>query len=88
MKSQRVLDQSEVAHILAAAFSYNRLNCVDIAFDISDGTLKVICTVEEEPLTVRESPDDAGGFVMDQMSKDMLHKMQQRANNNVGNTGK
>lgn len=77
MHSVRILEQAEVADILAAAFAYNRLKAVDVAFDVSDGTLRAQVTVEEEPLAVRDVPDD--GYVMDSMSQSLLRKMQERS---------
>ena len=79
MQSQRVLDQGEVASIIAAAFSYNGLNATDIAFDVTGGVLRVIATVDEEPLRVRESPEGNG---FDSMSADMLTRMRERSGRN------
>lgn len=76
MQTQRILDQEELASIIAAAFSYNRMRAVDVAFDIREG-LKAIVTCEEEPLSVRESPETVSA--MDSMSEEMLRRMHERS---------
>ena len=77
MQAQRILDQAEIAEIIAAVFSYNGMTASDIAFDISDG-LRAIVTTDDTPLKVCDTPEPENPESYDAMSTAMLQRMRTR----------